>query len=189
MGAGCPGGWLALAWRVTAALPPAACCRSTPPSPGPLGGRRGRKRWILSVPLRGAVWLDEGAQRAVQERKKSLFSAGILAVRGEFEAQDAVSLCDRHGDEFARALINYSHEEVDKAKVGGLGRRGRVPGQHAGPPSVRLPGGVGVARQAKACAGPGLCSSRVDGMHSAHPPPFQPSATIPPPKLNNIRRA
>jgi glutamate 5-kinase len=49
--------------------------------------RRGRKRWILSVPVRGEVWLDEGAQRAVQERKKSLFSAGILNVKGEFEAQ------------------------------------------------------------------------------------------------------
>ena len=48
---------------------------------------RGRKRWILSVPVRGEVWLDEGAQRAVQERKKSLFSAGILEVKGEFEAQ------------------------------------------------------------------------------------------------------
>lgn len=63
------------------------------------------------------MWLDEGAQRAVQERKKSLFSAGILAVRGGFEAQDAVSLCDRNGDEFARALINYSHAEVEKGKV------------------------------------------------------------------------
>ena len=47
----------------------------------------GRKRWILSVPVRGEVWLDEGAQRAVQDRKKSLFSAGIVKVVGDFEAQ------------------------------------------------------------------------------------------------------
>lgn len=48
---------------------------------------RGRKRWILSVPVRGEVWLDEGARRAVQDRKKSLFSAGIVHVTGDFEAQ------------------------------------------------------------------------------------------------------
>jgi glutamate 5-kinase len=33
-------------------------------------------------------------------------------------AQDAVRLCDEHGSEFARALINYSSHEVDKVKVG-----------------------------------------------------------------------
>ena len=49
--------------------------------------RRGRKRWILSVPVRGEVWLDGGAVAAVRDRKKSLFSAGIHRVEGEFEAQ------------------------------------------------------------------------------------------------------
>ncbi|KAL4443699.1 hypothetical protein ABPG75_011436 [Micractinium tetrahymenae] len=85
------------------------------PTPAPI---RGRKRWILSVPVRGEVWLDEGARRAVQDRKKSLFSAGIVHTTGDFEAQDAVRLCTSQGEEFARALINYSHEEV--AKVQGL---------------------------------------------------------------------
>lgn len=85
------------------------------PTPAPI---RGRKRWILSVPVRGEVWLDEGARRAVQDRKKSLFSAGIVHLTGDFEAQDAVKLCTAQGEEFARALINYSHEEV--AKVQGL---------------------------------------------------------------------
>lgn len=28
-------------------------------------------------------------------------------------------LCDAHGEEFARALINYAAPEVDKVKVGG----------------------------------------------------------------------
>ena len=32
--------------------------------------------------------------------------------------QDAVRLCSADGAEFARALINYSSEEVDAAKVG-----------------------------------------------------------------------
>lgn len=44
-------------------------------------GRRGRKRWILSVPVKGELWLDEGAVRAVKDRHTSLFSAGITKVR------------------------------------------------------------------------------------------------------------
>ena len=64
------------------ARPSHRCC-STPAPPR----RRGRKRWILSVPVRGAVWLDEGARVAVQDRKKSLFSAGIVYTRGDFQAQ------------------------------------------------------------------------------------------------------
>jgi glutamate 5-kinase len=41
---------------------------------------KGRKRWILSVPVRGQLWLDTGAVRAVKDRHKSLFAPGILKV-------------------------------------------------------------------------------------------------------------
>ena len=92
--------------------------------------RRGRKRWILSVPVRGAVRMDAGAVRAVEARGKSLFSAGLLGVAGDFSAQDAVQLCDAAGREFGRGLCNYSAAEVERIKVGVLstpqfGRHGR----------------------------------------------------------------
>jgi glutamate 5-kinase len=32
------------------------------------------------VPVKGEIWLDAGAERAVGERNKSLFSAGIVKV-------------------------------------------------------------------------------------------------------------
>eukprot|EP00798_Chlamydomonas_sp_ICE-L_P013013 gene13013-3517_t len=51
----------------------------------------GRKRWILSVPIRGQV-------------------------SGDFSVQDAVSICDEQGEEFARGLANFSMEEVDRIK-------------------------------------------------------------------------
>lgn len=35
---------------------------------------------------------------------------------GRFHAQDAVSLCDEHGNEFGRGLINFSCDEVEKIK-------------------------------------------------------------------------
>ncbi|KAI8467687.1 MAG: Aspartate/glutamate/uridylate kinase [Monoraphidium minutum] len=77
---------------------------------------RGRKRWILSVPVHGALWLDDGALSAVRDKRKSLFSAGILRVVGDFSAQDAVALCDKAGREFGRGLANYSCEEVRKVQ-------------------------------------------------------------------------
>ena len=79
---------------------------------------RGRKRWILSVPVRGALLLDAGAVRAIRDRAKSLFSAGIVKVVGNFAAQDAVSLCDEDGAEFGRGLCNYRHDEVARVQVG-----------------------------------------------------------------------
>lgn len=82
------------------------------------GGCRDRKRWILSVPVKGELWLDSGAVSAVKDQKKSLFAAGILKVTGGFAAQDALVLCDASGYEFARGLCNYSQQEVLVVQVG-----------------------------------------------------------------------
>lgn len=69
------------------------------------------------MPVKGAVRMDAGAVRAVNERSKSLFSAGIVAVTGDFNAQDAIQLCDADGTELGRGLCNYSAAEVDRIKV------------------------------------------------------------------------
>lgn len=78
---------------------------------------RGRKRWLLSVPARGELWLDAGAVRAVRDRRCSLFSAGVLHAAGDFAPHDAVRVCDEEGREFARGLINYARDDVDQVKV------------------------------------------------------------------------
>ncbi|KAI7845040.1 hypothetical protein COHA_001406 [Chlorella ohadii] len=134
---------------------------------------KGRKRWILSVPVRGEVWLDSGAQAAVQDRKKSLFSAGIIKVDGEFEAQDAVRLCDEQGSEFARALINYSSHEVDKVK---------------GMSSKEFAAGLGYMGQEEVCHRANIClllsphdDSDHDHTSEPHSPYDGPSRTPTPP--------
>jgi glutamate 5-kinase len=93
---------------------------------------RGRKRWLLSVPVRGRIELDPGALRAVRDRRKSLFSAGVVAAAGDFDAQDAISLCGPDGIEFARGLANYARDEVQIVKgmsskefAGALGYQGQ----------------------------------------------------------------
>eukprot|EP00879_Flechtneria_rotunda_P011759 GHRR01012282.1.p1 GENE.GHRR01012282.1~~GHRR01012282.1.p1 ORF type:complete len:380 (+),score=137.77 GHRR01012282.1:639-1778(+) len=73
---------------------------------------KGRKRWLLTVPVRGSLWLDDGATHAVKDKHNSLFPVGVIKVVGQFEAQDAVSLCDASGHEFARGLINFPSKEV-----------------------------------------------------------------------------
>ncbi|BAU07011.1 glutamate 5-kinase [Fischerella major NIES-592] len=74
-----------------------------------------RKRWIAYglVPS-GKLYLDEGAVVAISQAGKSLLAAGITALAGEFDAQDAVLLCDSKGNEIARGIVNYSKAELQQ---------------------------------------------------------------------------
>eukprot|EP01023_Acetabularia_acetabulum_P006784 TRINITY_DN12860_c0_g1_i1.p1 TRINITY_DN12860_c0_g1~~TRINITY_DN12860_c0_g1_i1.p1 ORF type:complete len:400 (-),score=60.42 TRINITY_DN12860_c0_g1_i1:531-1730(-) len=80
------------------------------------GNLKGRKRWILSIPVNGQIWVDDGAVVAVQEKHRSLFAAGIVYVKGEFSEMDSVDLCDKDGLIFAKALVNYTTQELIQIK-------------------------------------------------------------------------
>ncbi len=72
-----------------------------------------KKHWIaFSKKPRGKLLLDEGAQGAIVKRGKSLLPSGIVGVEGGFERGDAVRLCDRQGQEFARGVVSYSLAET-----------------------------------------------------------------------------
>lgn len=76
-----------------------------------------RKRWIAYglIPM-GKLYLDSGAVKAIAQNGKSLLSAGITKIEGEFTSSDAVQLCNENGVEVARGLVNYNHLEIDKIK-------------------------------------------------------------------------
>jgi glutamate 5-kinase len=77
----------------------------------------GRKRWIAySVPSRGAIKVDAGAETALTKRGKSLLPSGIIEVSGNFEFGDVVRCVDESDREFARGLTNYSSKEVELIK-------------------------------------------------------------------------
>jgi len=81
------------------------------------GGLASRKKWIAYAHLlAGAIVVDEGAKRALIEKGKSLLPAGIIEVRGNFEAGDSVSLLDKDNREFARGIVHYSSKELKKIK-------------------------------------------------------------------------
>jgi glutamate 5-kinase len=80
---------------------------------------RGKRRWIaFATSVNAAVVVNDGARRALLERKASLLSAGVLEVQGEFERADVVSILDEQGREFARGIVNYSSSEA--RKISGL---------------------------------------------------------------------
>ncbi|MBH8562889.1 glutamate 5-kinase [Nostoc sp. CENA67] len=84
------------------------------PQPEPTSAR---KRWIAYGLLpAGKLYLDAGAIAAIAQAGKSLLAAGIKAVEGEFETQEAVQLCDSSGNEIARGLVNYSSDELQKIR-------------------------------------------------------------------------
>ena len=74
------------------------------------------RRWILALPVRGTLVLDNGATRAVAA-KSSLLAAGVVDVHGKFLRDEAVSLVSAEsGAEIARALMNLDSVEVMKIK-------------------------------------------------------------------------
>ncbi len=76
-----------------------------------------RQRWIAHgmVPA-GKLYLDDGAVEALKNRGRSLLSAGLIGLDGEFQKEDTVRLCNIHGQEIARGLVNYTHKELQKIR-------------------------------------------------------------------------
>lgn len=76
-----------------------------------------RKHWIaFNLKPKGDLFVDEGAKKAIVQRGKSLLPSGIVKIRGSFERGDSVSLIGPRGKEFARGLVNYNYEELEKIK-------------------------------------------------------------------------
>jgi glutamate 5-kinase len=64
-----------------------------------------KKYWIaFTLRPRGDVVLDRGAVHAVRAKGKSVLSVGVLGVRGDFRAGDAIRLLDPDGTEIGRGL-------------------------------------------------------------------------------------
>ncbi len=82
----------------------------------PTGRRRPtRLLWLAhATEGKGRLVLDEGAVRAVVERRASLLPAGVTAVQGRFAAGDPVDLVGPSGLAVARGLVNYDSEELPR---------------------------------------------------------------------------
>lgn len=78
-------------------------------------GRRlpARKLWIaFALAPNGVLRVDEGARRALVEAEASLLPAGVVAVEGRFEPDDAVEIAGPDGVVFAKGLVRHPAERV-----------------------------------------------------------------------------
>ncbi len=114
-----------------AAVAAAVCGEETGtyvPAAGPRAGSR--LLWLAhaSTPA-GRLLLDDGAVRAVVERRLSLLPAGVTAAEGEFAAGDPVELLTPERRVVARGLVNYASAELPSL----LGRSTRDLAAELGP--------------------------------------------------------
>jgi glutamate 5-kinase len=76
-----------------------------------------RKHWIaFTLKPKGHITVDDGAREALTRKGKSLLASGIVEVRGEFDAGDAVLCTDHQGQEFAKGLVNVASGTLQKIK-------------------------------------------------------------------------
>ena len=74
---------------------------------------QGRKRWIAFFHHpKGALFVDDGAKKALRESGKSLLPPGVTRCEGEFAADDVIRICDLDGTEFARGIARFSSAAV-----------------------------------------------------------------------------
>ncbi len=72
-----------------------------------------RRFWLAyAADPRGKLQLDDGAVRAVVDRRRSLLAAGITSVTGEFEAGDVVELTNLQGNVVARGVVAFDAAEL-----------------------------------------------------------------------------
>jgi len=82
------------------------------PTQAPLAAR---KQWLAShLKMRGSLYLDKGAVKALRHGGKSLLPIGVTRVNGEFERGEMVACLDPEGQKVAYGLINYKAEEAQK---------------------------------------------------------------------------
>jgi glutamate 5-kinase len=72
-----------------------------------------RKLWIaFAVGASGTITVDDGARNALLERNTSLLPAGVVAVHGSFDAEDAVEIAGTDGKVFAKGLASHPAARV-----------------------------------------------------------------------------
>jgi len=77
------------------------------------------KLWLkYAKPVRGKVVIDEGAARALRDGSASLLPVGVIEVKGEFDAGDAVEIIERDTPAggklrpLAKGICSYSADEL-----------------------------------------------------------------------------
>lgn len=83
----------------------------------PAGSLTAKEKWILfSAVPKGDIFVDQGAELILKGRKASLLPAGVLEVKGNFSKKDVIRVKAEDGQEFARGIVSFSSDELQKIK-------------------------------------------------------------------------
>lgn len=76
-----------------------------------------RKRWLAwGVKPSGAIRVDEGAQKAICDKGKSLLPGGIRSLEGHWSVGDVVKIIGVENREIAKGVVNYSSGDLELIK-------------------------------------------------------------------------
>ncbi|MGE0059587.1 MAG: glutamate 5-kinase [Dehalococcoidia bacterium] len=105
--------------------------------PSSLDRLESRKRWILSgLTIRGSISVDEGAAKALRERKTSLLPAGIKQVSGPFERGETIAITTTAAERIACGITNYNSEEMQAIQGAKSGQITEILGHDYGAEAV-----------------------------------------------------
>lgn len=96
-----------------------------------------REHWmIFKANSSGSITVDEGLEKALDERKLTLLPKGIIKVEGEFLSSSVIDIINKNGIIIAKGIANYSSQEIDsiiglssldaKEKIGFEAKKGIV---------------------------------------------------------------
>ena len=74
-----------------------------------------RKKWLAdNLKSNGKIFIDDGAEKALIQKGKSLLVAGVTKVTGTFDRGEVIQCTNESGDEILKGIVNYNSEEVKK---------------------------------------------------------------------------
>ena len=91
---------------------------------------KARNHWVLfKTNPKGFIYVDNGAKKAICDRS-SLLSVGIISVKGVFNSNDVIGICN--GNEMiAKGITAYTSEEIDKIKGKNINEVKQILGNNA----------------------------------------------------------
>jgi glutamate 5-kinase len=76
-----------------------------------------RKRWIFfNHKIKGKIFVDDGAAKALIKGNKSLLPGGVIKVEGNFIQGNIVGIFDRNNKMIAKGMTYYPSTDIDKIK-------------------------------------------------------------------------
>ncbi len=79
----------------------------------PSSGLASRKRWILGCrTTRGTLFVDHGAQQALEKGNKSLLPSGVTEIEGSFNVGDPICIASEQNERIGQGLANLSSSEM-----------------------------------------------------------------------------